>query len=281
MFPSSEVSHLEPVLGYTLRHEDNLALHTQHAAGQMPPHQFKTYADNAANSLGAHSMKMRSLNGLDQPFPNEVSMSFHAFGLHFDLPNMPIQNQLYVENSKTQVHTADGTIEIPNVLQTYHYSSRERGIDGVVTLLQDGRFHAVLNVAEVDGTTETYQFDPLHAHASSTDEHVFSSLSAAAEHGVVAYKHSDLKITKDSHQCGAMQPPKEGEEATAEPEIHIDAMPSASQRRLMAAFGEGVTRWSESDNTKGQLHAHSTHTRTIPSVRPHTSQLLLTVSLLR
>src|SRR5690349_6991333 len=96
VFPSTGLAHLEPVQGYTIVHVDNHHLHQAHAAGELEEEHYQLHSQNAANSLGAHSLLACEWEGLMQPFPDEITIDFHAFGRRFFLPHMQVMTNLMV-----------------------------------------------------------------------------------------------------------------------------------------------------------------------------------------
>ena len=256
-FSSSGLSHLEPIQGYRLFHVDNADLHQDYANGDLPMNLFHQHSTNRARSLAAHSQRKRMVDGLVQPFPDQVTMEFHAFGRRFYLPDMQLITGLYVPNSKTTVmdNESGTSYEVPNVLQSYHYADTTLGLEVTATIHDDGLFHAFIKEhdPETGRSIETYQVSPIQDHESyfTSAPHAFSSLKKAAVHDMVAFKYSDLEDVAGSHQCGAAT--ESTNTTTGEKSAIYSSEPLnlSLARKLTLAPGEGVERWTKSvDNIK-------------------------------
>jgi hypothetical protein len=258
VYASRGLAHVEPIQGYTLQHVDNAHIHTQHAAGTLSEHHFHLHSRNAARSLAAHSMREREWDGLVQPFPDEVTLNFHAFGREFHLPHMQLMAHLMVPFSKTiVVDSISGTkTEMPNVLQSYHYTDVTRGIEATATIHANGLFHALVHEYDTNGhLIETFQIDPLHEHAQHFEEDTFQSLTDAAAHSVVAFKHSDLEDVRETHQCAAAESTGT-EDGQEEMKVHTEPLKLGAGRKLLA-IGDGVTRWTKS--VRSRMHGWREH----------------------
>jgi hypothetical protein len=248
------VQHLEPVQGYTLLHEDNEDIHALHAAGKLDPADHAFHSRNAVRSLAAHSLQERTFQGLDQPFPPAVSLSFHVWGQLIHLPHMKLSTGLFGEYSYTVIEdaAANTTRKIPNVLQSYVYHSSDRTLEATATLQRDGHFQALVNTFDAEGShLESIQIEPLFMHKPHMAMEMYDRLDAEAPHGMVAFKHSEFTEQTLNQQCGAaVRPP--ADDPFAEPKMHVEKAPTAAsllgteaRRRLMATIpiGMGVTRW--------------------------------------
>lgn len=254
-FPTLSVKHLEPIQGYTLLHEDNAHVHTMHAAGRLTTLAHRSQSRNAARSLAAHSQRTRTRDGLEQPFPAEVSLSFYAWGQLISLPNMRLSTEMYGPNSFTTVESAatGTTSKLPNVLQSYYLMDAERRIEATATLQPDGQFHALINSYDEAGNQiDSIQVEPLHMHSvqPQSDPSVMEQLEEEAPHGMVAFRHADLTDAAKTKECGAAVPPPEDDPA-APVKMHFENVSSVesllngagSHRRRLSAIGDGVTRW--------------------------------------
>jgi hypothetical protein len=246
-YPSSELSHIEPIQGFTLHHIDNAHLHEAHAAGKLEPHHFHTQSNNAARSLAAHSQRTREVAGLTQPFPDQVTLTFHAFGREFHLPQMQLMVELFVPESKTVVenHEEGTRVEMPNVAQSYEFRSAQ--LDATATIHEDGLFHALIREYDAEGRViEMYQAEPVENHRRHHEAQAFEALSSATPHGVVVFKHSDLDIPAGSQSCGSIAK-DESLDGRVQGEMTVEPVQSAPNRRLLASIpiGQGVTRWTK------------------------------------
>ena len=264
-----DVAHLEPILGYTVRHEDNEHLHLAHAMGALSAEDHATHSNNAARSLGAHSTHARSQNGLHQPFPSHIpSIVFHAWGRQVTVPPLHLLHELFGVHTETQVvdPATNSTRTIPNVLQSYHGFDASLGLQASVTLRDDGVFHGLLQWYDAASgqLVETMQIDPVQAHASFVEPHVYDALQEAAEHAMVAFLHSELNEKTQLQDCGSVKPPDSDSDAG---EFDVDSSQvrkeplrgggassfpkgsSGRRRELLATIpnipiGQGVTRWT-------------------------------------
>lgn len=208
VFPSSAAAHVEPVLNYRVRHEDNQHLHTVENLHPASQHPLKIA--NAVNSIGAHSLKMRWRDGLKQPFPNSIFVGFRAFDQDFLFHNLQLDTKLYAKDAKMELHGENGEVTfLPMSHNTYITSvqveSRE-GVDSagwaVCTIGEDGLLTATINMGQ-----ETYQVNPLYIHANEFEEEHYNALKSHAVHNLVITRHSDMTHLKTGgHQCGAAKP---------------------------------------------------------------------------
>ena len=278
MFPSHESAHLEPIQGFRIEHEDNLHWHRAHAAGTLSVHDHDRHSNNAARSLGAHSIKARVHKGLPQPFPAQIDhVSFHAWGKQVTLPTLHLLHDLYGPDSETEVHDpATGTTyRVPNVLQSYHGVDSSSGVEASVTIHPDGLLQALIQWYDPEGRLlESMEVQPLDAHETLTDPKVFEQLKEAAPHGMIAFLHSELTEEANLKQCGSSAAPADDQEGgAADHQVHTESVPSAHQLSTMAStpategvaphrrkllqtipIGSGVTRWTNCYPGDTQLH---------------------------
>lgn len=183
-FPSQSVSHLEPVLHYRVMHEDNMQLHSADTHHPNSEHPEKL---NAANSIGAHSMKLRTRNGHRQPFPDQLSIKFRAFDIDWNFPNMQLDTHTWAPDTVAIVTDATGREnKVAHSLNTYRSVFNAMPTEGasadpdaaastqgwaVITLGEDGLMTAVIYA---EG--ETYQVHPMFVHAHELPEEEPSTL---------------------------------------------------------------------------------------------------------
>ena len=229
VFPSSAAAHVEPVLNYRLRHQDNQHLHT--AANLHPSSQHPLKVGNAVNSIGAHSLKMRWRDGLKQPFPSSIYIGFRAFDQDFQFHQMQLDTKLYAADAKMEMHGPNGEVSfLPHSHNTYITSvaveSRE-GVESagwaVCTIGEDGLLTATINMGE-----ETYQINPLYVHKSEFAEEDYAALQQHAVHNLVITRHSDMShLQNGGHQCGAAKPRTSTKERDPTNTTEIDELTDA------------------------------------------------------
>lgn len=222
-----------------------------HLSGDLPSHHFHLHSTNAVKSFAAHSLRQRDWEGLEQPFPEEVSLEFYGFGKRFHFIKMQLMTHLMVPGSKTTVHDAINgkTIVVPNVLQSYSYSDPERKFQATVTLHKDGLFHALIHEYDVNGVLiDTYQVSPVREHSihfGSSHAKEYEALSAEAEHNMVMFKYSDLDEIGVAHQCASAQEHID-EKGKKVMKVREETMNVRSQtRKLLLDPGVDVTKWDK------------------------------------
>ena len=218
-FPTSSLEHLEPVLNYRVRHEDNAHLHTLENLHPASRHPLKV--GNAANSIGAHSMKRRERLGHAQPFPDTISISFRAFDQDWSFPELHLETRSWAPNTRATVTDVNGReTSVQHNLNTYRSVFTAAPVVGsgvsaaqgwaIVTLATDGLMTAIIHTDE-----DTFQIDPLfvHEHQLDTSSDKYERLSNAAVHGMVMFRHADAKhlginpgTNKPFHTCGVAKP---------------------------------------------------------------------------
>jgi len=255
-FPTRSLSHVEPILAYSVRHADNAHLHNPSTLHPMSTHPMKV--GHAANSIGAHALKWRKRGPLPQPFPDRIeSIRFRAYDKEFHLTNLHLDTKLWSPDAVVQVRQSDGSVKtIRPHLNTYQARmSRANGdsMDGhaIVTLSADGTMSGVIHTE-----TETYQLDPLSVHLADMDDvRAKEMLRRYTPHSMVMFRQSDLKQPAAGFQCGAVRPPKRTDTYTPHSinasDIKLTSLGSeavsAASRRLLAdppPPGTGISLWT-------------------------------------
>jgi hypothetical protein len=234
----------------------------------MSTHALKV--GNKANSIGAHSLRMRELHGHKQPFPDNIAVSFRAFDRDWHLLHLELDATVWAPDSKAEFVDENGVVSLhQHSLNTYRspFSSQGTGSDGepdemdgwaVVTLAEDGLITATLYTPQ-----EIYQIDPVHVHANDVDPENpnWQELLDSAPHGIVMHKHSDsLSLKKDPltgkvpATCGSVRPKADNPDESEIVHEEDVALPftlnegveesSGAARKLLYAPGVKVTRWT-------------------------------------
>jgi hypothetical protein len=203
-FETRSLHHVEPLLNFRVLHADNAHLHTLETRHPLSDHPLKV--GNAANSIGAHSLKMRLRNGHKQPFPDTISLGFRAFDREFYFPELQLDAHVFAPHMQHEVTDESGkTTFHPPLLNTYRAEFSAMAASGdtpedpatsgwiVATLAEDGMLTAVIHTNK-----ETYQVDPLPVHEAELQHFTPEGpqrnlLRKAAMHNMVLFRHSDAK----------------------------------------------------------------------------------------
>ena len=177
---TATAAHIEPLLSFRVLHEDNAHLH-QSGMNTMGVRSTFQRGVNSANSVGAHSLRMRHFGVHRQPFPATIRVTFEAFGQQFDIDNLQLDTRLWGSDAHVEVHGGEGetTHRHPLALNTYRAELGDNGGWAIVTLAEDGLMTATI---VTDG--ESYQIDPLFVHlADVADGDAQQTLRTLADEG--------------------------------------------------------------------------------------------------
>ena len=166
-------------------------------------HMFRSLSadgSSVAYSPRPSQSAVRDSAGLYQPFPDQLTLHFTAFG---DAYSLPLTLAPPPFDASTRIELMSPYNEVIASLDAVSSSYRWTGNDSsdewaMVTLREDGRFHLVLQAA--DG--EVMQAEPVEHFKHDMEAGSWHAMSVDSERGMMIYKHSDL-INLSERRCGA------------------------------------------------------------------------------
>ena len=142
---------------------------------------------------------VRDADGLYQPFPASLTLTFSAFNRSFSLP-LALSPPPFDATSRIEVMSPynERLAVLDAVSSSYRWTAAEGATEwATVTLREDGRFHLVMQAA--DG--EVLQADPVEHFRHDMEPSRWHAMSAESERGMMIYRHSDLTNVGE-RQCG-------------------------------------------------------------------------------
>ena len=195
-------------------------------------HMFRSLSADGSSVDYSHlpsESAVRDADGLYQPFPTSLTLTFEAFDASYSLP-LTLAPPPF--DGSTRIEVLSPYNEPLAVLDAVSNSYRWTGDDSshdwaVVTLREDGRFHLVLHSA----SGEVIQADPVEHFRHDMEASSWHAMSVDSERGMMIYKHSDLTNLSD-RKCGADD--SDGSQPASANASTLDSpSASSSSRRLL------------------------------------------------
>ena len=235
---ASQIGRLVALRDFSVVASDGAAL-THFSADSH--HMFRSLSADGSSVDYSHlpsKSAVRDGDGLYQPFPSSLTLTFSAFNSSYSLP-LTLAPPPFDATTRIEVMSPynEPLAQIDAVSSSYRWTGADGGSEwAMVVLREDGRFHLVLQSA--DG--EVLQADPVEHFKHDMEASSWHAMSLDSERGMMIYKHSDL-INLGDRKCGAEEgdatQSSSGSDSSSGNSSSTSAQP-ASRRLLQAQMND-------------------------------------------